>query len=103
MSAQQVLRHLDKLGRAVNEATYELEQYLLDLTETAQWTQLSWAELASALGVSRQAVQQRVARLLANGIRERDRRLGVSPDQGTLDDLIAQASAALPPAKGRKR
>lgn len=104
MTARKVIDHLARLTDAIDDATFELEDFIVQLVDSEHWTQLSWAELALAMGVSRQAVQQRVARLLARGVVRKARREGEDPNQMTLEEALASISADdLPPAKGRKR
>ena len=81
-----VLSDLGKLRDAVTMAEIDLEDYLLALHESGHWQQLTYAEMGAAMGCSRQAVQQRVHRMLdrAKDRRRRERQV-VNPDQLTID------------------
>ena len=82
---ERVLRKLTTLRRAVTEAQCDLEDFLLAVHDDKErWQRLSYRELASAMGVSRQAVQQRVIRLLTGARRRRAADQGVDPNQAVL-------------------
>lgn len=103
LNERQALNHLRKLGEDVDLANVMLGDYLLALEGSAHWQTISWADLAASLGVTRQAVQQRVARLLADGTRRRARTLAVDPNQLTIPLTPERDIADLPPTRGRKR
>lgn len=82
LSRPQAVARLRAHVTALHDARCDLEDFLLELAESEHWPELSWAEIASAMGVSRQAVQQRVARLIADGAsRTRGGVQFLNPDQ----------------------
>lgn len=84
---ERVLRKLTTLRRAVTDAQCDLEDFLLAVhDDKVRWQRLSYRQLASAMGVSRQAVQQRVLRLLTGARRRRAAESGVDPNQLVLAD-----------------
>lgn len=87
LSDGQAMKRLATLTNACRETQCDLEDFLLELHEDEErWDRLSYSLMASAMGVSRQAVHQRVGRLLTSA-RERRRGTGErDPNQLTLDD-----------------
>lgn len=84
---ERVLRKLTTLRRAVTDAQCDLEDFLLAVHEDRQrWERLTYRQLAAAMGVSRQAVQQRMMKLLAGARRRRAAAAGVDPNQLVLTD-----------------
>lgn len=84
LTNSQALRRLATLTNAVRDAQCDLDDLLLELHDDPErWETMTYATMASAMGLTRQAVQQRVMRLL-----ESDRRRRVAPGLSDPNQLL---------------
>lgn len=87
MNRSNVLAEIEVASDQVRLANDRLASTLLAVHDSKHWTDLTYADLALVMGVSRQAVQQRVLTLLQRGAGAK-RRVGVvvHPEQLALDE-----------------
>lgn len=82
LSDAQAMKRLRTLTNNLRDAQADLEDLLMGLHgDEERWERISYAQLAASMGVSRQAVQQRVGRLLASGQRRRAHLATDDPNQ----------------------
>lgn len=87
LSTSAALKRLALLTTNLDDARMDLEDFLMDLhDDETKWNELTYAQMATTMGVTRQAVQQRVMRLIDGARARRGRKLLVHPEQLTLTD-----------------
>lgn len=87
MTQAKVLGTLSKLVDEADFAMMRLSDFLLAVHDSHHWDDITYAEMADAMGVTRQAVNQRVHRLLQGhryGVRLS--RSDIDPNQLTIGD-----------------
>lgn len=87
LSDAQAMKRLQTLTNNLRDAECDLADFLCDLHDDSdKWERLTYAQLASVMGVTRQAVQQRVMRLINQSRTRRNSAALVHPGQLTLTD-----------------
>lgn len=81
-----VLTTLSKLVDAADLAALRVGDYLLAVHDSAHWDDLTYDQLGAAMGCTKQAVNERIKRLLSNGgdVRRRQGAVTVDPNQLAL-------------------